>query len=63
MIWWGLWTGRGGAHEWRTAGPSASPDFLSRVAASVSCVWFSLKRTTSGSPMRAVQQEIRLRSG
>jgi hypothetical protein len=23
------------------------PDFLSRVAASVSCVWFSLERTTS----------------
>src|SRR6202035_5286170 len=37
-----------GAPEWRTADPSASPDFLSRVAASVSCVWFSLKRTTSG---------------
>src|SRR5882672_8618148 len=30
-----------------TADPSASPDFLSRVAASVSCVWFSLERTTS----------------
>jgi hypothetical protein len=27
---------------------SASPDFLSRVAASVGCVWFSLKRTASG---------------
>src|SRR3984885_656806 len=26
----------------------AYPDFLSRVAASVGCVWFSLKRTTSG---------------
>src|ERR1700730_8580421 len=39
--------GRGGAHEWRTADPSASPYFLSRVAASVSCVWFSLERTTS----------------
>jgi hypothetical protein len=34
--------------EGRTADPSASPDFLSRVAASVGCVWFSLKRTTSG---------------
>ena len=46
--WWRLWAGRGGAHEWRTADPSAAPDFLSRVAASVGCVWFSLKRTTSG---------------
>jgi fumarate reductase subunit C len=25
----------------------AFPDFLSRVAASVRCVWFSLERTTS----------------
>jgi hypothetical protein len=24
MIWWRLWTGRGGAHEWRTADPSAA---------------------------------------
>jgi hypothetical protein len=24
MIWWRLWAGRGGAHEWRTADPSAS---------------------------------------
>ncbi len=23
-----MWTGRGGAYEWRTADPSASPDFL-----------------------------------
>jgi hypothetical protein len=45
--WWRAEAGRGGAHEWRTADPSASPDFLSRVAASVSCVWFSLERTTS----------------
>jgi len=30
-----------------TADPSASPDFLSRVAASVNCMWFSLGRTTS----------------
>ena len=45
--WWRLWAGRSGAHEWRTADPSPSPDFLSRVAASVSCVWFSLERTTS----------------
>jgi hypothetical protein len=29
-----------------TADPSASPDFLSRIAASISCMWFSLKRTT-----------------
>src|SRR5271156_6984074 len=29
-----------------TADPSAAPDFLSRVAASVNCMWFSLKRTT-----------------
>jgi hypothetical protein len=43
-----LRAGRGGAQEWRTADPSASPDFLSRVVASVGCVWFSLKRTTSG---------------
>jgi hypothetical protein len=43
-----LRAGRGGAQEWRTADPSASLDFLSRVAASVGCVWFSLKRTTSG---------------
>ena len=35
-----------GAAERRTAGPSASPDFLSRVAASVNCMWFSLRRTT-----------------
>jgi hypothetical protein len=41
-----LWAGRSGAHEWRTAGPSASPYFLSRVAASVNCMWFSLGRTT-----------------
>jgi hypothetical protein len=30
-----VWAGRSGAHEWRTSDPSASPDFLSRVAASV----------------------------
>jgi hypothetical protein len=30
----------------RTADPSAPPDFLSRVAASVNCMWFSLRRTT-----------------
>jgi hypothetical protein len=29
-----------------TADPSAPPDFLFRVAASVGCVWFSLGRTT-----------------
>jgi hypothetical protein len=29
-----------------TADPSAPPDFLSRVAASVNCMWFSLERTT-----------------
>jgi hypothetical protein len=29
-----------------TADPSAPPDFLSRVAASVNCVWLSLRRTT-----------------
>ena len=29
-----------------TADPSASPDFPSRVAASVNCMWFSLGRTT-----------------
>src|ERR1700732_3917327 len=46
----GKWlrNGKCGAPEWRTADPSATPDFLSRVAASVGCVWFSLKRTTSG---------------
>src|SRR5271156_3689506 len=32
----------------RTADPSPPPDFLSRVAASVNCMWFSLRRTTSG---------------
>ena len=46
-IWWRLWAGRCGAHEWRTADPSASPDFLWRVVTSVSCMWFSLERTTS----------------
>jgi hypothetical protein len=30
----------------RTAGPSATPDFLSRIAASVNRMWFSLGRTT-----------------
>ena len=30
----------------RTADPSAAPDFLSRVAASVNYMWFSLGRTT-----------------
>jgi hypothetical protein len=30
-----------------TADPSPSPDFPSRVAASVNCMWFSLGRTTS----------------
>jgi hypothetical protein len=35
----GLWLGV-------TADPSAPPDFLSRVAASVHCMWFSLRRTT-----------------
>jgi hypothetical protein len=34
------------AWDGRTAGPSAPPDFLSRVAASVNCMWFSLRRTT-----------------
>jgi hypothetical protein len=46
--WWRLFAGRSGANEWHTADPSASPDFLSRVAASIGCVWFSLKRTTPG---------------
>src|ERR1700744_3573953 len=44
----GVWKGKFGESERRTADPSASPDFLSRVAASVGCLWFSLKRTTSG---------------
>ena len=35
-----------GKPEGRTADPSASPDFLSRVAASADCMWFSLGRTT-----------------
>jgi hypothetical protein len=37
-----------GLRDWdgRTADPSAPPDFLSRVAASVKCMWFSLRRTT-----------------
>jgi hypothetical protein len=30
----------------RTADPSAPPDFLSRVVASINCMWFSLGRTT-----------------
>jgi hypothetical protein len=34
-----------GKAEGRTADPSASPDLLSRVAASVDCMWFSLGRT------------------
>ncbi len=38
-----LWIGYGMSG---TADPSASPDFLSRVAASVDCMWFSLRRTT-----------------
>jgi hypothetical protein len=33
-------------NESETADPSATPDFLSRVAASVDCMWFSLRRTT-----------------
>src|ERR1700733_343485 len=45
-VWgWGL-EGKFGRSERRTADPSASPDFLSTVAASVNCVWFSLERTT-----------------
>jgi hypothetical protein len=35
-----------GKPKGRTADPSASPDFLSRVAATVDCMWFSLGRTT-----------------
>jgi hypothetical protein len=37
-----------GLRDWdgRTADPSAPPDFLSRVAASVKGMWFSLRRTT-----------------
>jgi hypothetical protein len=37
-----------GLRDWdgRTADPSAPPDFLSEVAASVKSVWFSLRRTT-----------------
>jgi hypothetical protein len=35
-----------GKSEGRTADPSATPNFLSRVAASVNCMWFSLGRTT-----------------
>jgi hypothetical protein len=30
----------------RTADPSATPDFLSRVVTSIKCMWFSLRRTT-----------------
>jgi hypothetical protein len=52
---WRLWAGGGGAHEWRTADPSASPDFLSRVVASVNCVWFSLGRTTKVALVRVVK--------
>src|SRR5258708_1749117 len=33
--------------ESETADPSAPPYFLSRVVTSISCVWFSLERTTS----------------
>jgi hypothetical protein len=40
------WYGEFGRAEGRTTGPSASPDFLSRVAVSVDCMWFSLGRTT-----------------
>jgi hypothetical protein len=38
-----------------TADPSASPDFLSRVVASVNCMWFSLERTTKVALVRAVK--------
>src|ERR1700735_3264169 len=58
-----LKTSEFGNSEWRTADPSASPDFLSRVAASVNCMWFSLGRTTQVATVRAVKQEIRVRSG
>jgi hypothetical protein len=34
---------------------SASPDFLSRVEASVNCMWFSLGRTTKVALVRAVK--------
>ncbi len=55
-----------GSQRWRveteTADPSASPDFLSRVVASVKSMWFSLGRTTKVALVRAVKQEIRLRS-
>jgi hypothetical protein len=44
-----------GAPEGRTADPSASPDFLSQVAASVSYMWFSLERTTHAALVRVVR--------
>ncbi|MEA2541950.1 MAG: hypothetical protein QOH35_3316 [Acidobacteriaceae bacterium] len=39
----------------RTADPSASPDFLSQVAASVSRMWFSLERTTPAALVKSVR--------
>src|SRR5271156_5386933 len=42
------------ATEGETADPSAPPDFLSRVVASVNSMWFSLRRTTCVVPVRAV---------
>jgi hypothetical protein len=50
---------KSGAAERRTAGPSASPDFLLRVAASIKDMWFSLRRTTYLVVARMVKQEIR----
>ena len=39
-----LWNEKCGALEWRTAGPSASPDFLSRAVASVNHMWFLFRQ-------------------
>jgi hypothetical protein len=47
----------------RTAGPSAPPDFLSKTVTSVDFMRLSLRRAAYVAAVRAVKQEIRLRSG
>jgi hypothetical protein len=45
-----------------TLGQVGFPDFLSRVAASIDCMWFSLRRTTYVVAVESDKGEIRVRS-
>jgi hypothetical protein len=54
---------KSGTAEGRTAGPSASPDFLSAMLASANFLRLSLLKAAHAVVSSAAWQEIRVRSG